>query len=84
MTRREWVMVIAVAALMLLSLWMNYHSQQTLAQQQAIRDQGLQGTLERISGQLDEKKREEVQMLEARIIVLEKDLTEVLVRLEGK
>lgn len=72
MTRREWAFVIAVAALMLLSLWMNYHSQQAV-----------QRSLDGISQQLDAKEQARIDMLEARIISNERVIARLQAELEG-
>ena len=52
--------------LMMLSLWMNYHSQQ-----------GLQRSLDEIGQQLDAREQSRIDMMEARIIVLEKKQAEI-------
>ncbi|MHC5066461.1 MAG: hypothetical protein ACYTG5_21100 [Planctomycetota bacterium] len=67
MTRREWVLMVILAALLALNFWQGVTTQRSI---------------EQVSSQLDAKKQAEIDMLEARIIALEKTQARLRAKVE--
>ena len=79
-TRREWVSVVVAAAILALVLWGQWSGQR----QAMASDEMTRQALERISQQLDAKEQARIDMLEARIIALEKTQARLRARTEGE